>query len=290
MILSSLFFVLIMLILLYWALIPMYCTDLTECRLDSTKSTSAYNWFIGVLFLLMIASSVLTAINCPSENKILNVVYAIFSTIACWAIFAFVVYSREYMRMSFANVFGYLWVSKKANEILAHIIPTKYVDITELMNKLSAQTSTSNGNIYKRDLSTITPEMIEKVSRIRIDDNFELLTYLRSGSNYIPSLEYVKEYTNKIFREDVANAIPDGVKENKDLIELLNVLYTRDIIGEFILFILAGVMCSYLTEYLIKKINCNYKTKEEIDKKIAEYDAQYNQQQQLKEKSIVVTM
>jgi hypothetical protein len=268
----------------------MYCSDLTECRLDSTKSNPAYNWFVGILLVLMVATNMLTAISCPSENKFMNIIYATFSTIACWAIFVFVVYTREYMRMSFANVFGYLWVSKKANDIITHIIPKNYVDLTELLTKLSSNDDSATK--YPKDKQTIT-ELIESVPKIRIDDNFELLTYLRSGSNYIPSLRYIKNYTNKIFKSDIAAAIdsePSTVKENADLLDLLNTLYTRDVIGEFILFILAGVMCSYLSEYLIKKISCSYKTTEEIDRDLAEYNSIYHQQEELKKKQMVVTM
>lgn len=290
MILSSLFFVLIMLILLYWALIPMYCKDALECQLDSDLSMSAYNWFLGVLIALMVASNVLTALGCPSDNKMLNIAYAMFSTLACWAIFGFVVYTREYMRMSFANVFGYMWVSKKANDILTHIVPKNYVDLTELLTKLSTEDPT--GTKYPRDKQSLT-ELIESVPKIRVDDNFELLTYLRSGANYVPSLKYVKDYTNKIFKEDVGAAIDGGidtVKTNTDLVDLLDTLYTRDVIGEVILFSLAAVMCAYLSEYLIKKISCNYKTTAEIEKGIADYDAQYNQQQALEKQKVVVTV
>lgn len=268
----------------------MYCKTTLDCRLDSTLSISAYNWFLGVLIAIMVASNVLTALSCPSDSKMLNVAYAMFSTIACWAIFAFVVYTREYMRMSFANVFGYLWVSKKANDIITHIIPKNYVDLTELITKLSSEDP--SGTKYPRDKQSLT-ELIESVPKIRVDDNFELLTYLRSGANYVPSLKYVKDYTNKIFREEVATAIDGGidtVKTNSDLVDLLDTLYTRDVIGEIILFFLAAVMCAYLSEYLVKKINCNYKTTEEIEKGIADYDAQYNQQQEMEKQKVVVTV
>jgi hypothetical protein len=49
-------------------------------------------------------------------------------------------------------------------------------------------------------------------------------------------------------------------------------------------------MCAYLSEYLIKKISCNYKTTAEIEKGIADYDAQYNQQQALEKQKVVVTV
>jgi hypothetical protein len=239
----------------------------------------------------MIAANILTAINCPSDNKIANVGYAIFSTLACWSIFVFVVYGREYLRMSFANVFGYLWVSKKANDIITKIIPKNYVDLEELITKLSKDTD-DNGTKYPRDKQSLT-ELIESVPKTRIDDNFELLTYLRSGQNYVASLKYVKDFTNKIFRTDIGVEIDQGepsIKKNEDLVELLNILYTRDVIGEIILFILAGVMCAYLSEYLIKKINCSYKTPEEIEKGIDDYNTEYNKQQEMESKQIVVTV
>jgi hypothetical protein len=280
-----------MLILLYWALIPNYCKDTLECHLNSSLTSGAYGWFMTILIILMIAANILTAINCPSDNKIANVGYAIFSTLACWSIFVFVVYGREYLRMSFANVFGYLWVSKKANDIITKIIPKNYVDLEELITKLSKDTD-DNGTKYPRDKQSLT-ELIESVPKTRIDDNFELLTYLRSGQNYVASLKYVKDFTNKIFRTDIGVEIDQGepsIKKNEDLVELLNILYTRDVIGEIILFILAGVMCAYLSEYLIKKINCSYKTPEEIEKGIDDYNTEYNKQQEMESKQIVVTV
>lgn len=285
MILSSLFFVLIMLILLYWALIPNYCSDIIQCRSDSNQTSGAYNWFVGILLVLMVATNVLTAINCPSDNKMANIGYAIFSTLACWSIFLFVVYGREYLRMSFANVFGYMWISKKANDIITQIIPKSYVDLEELITKLNKETDKK----YPIDKNSFD-ELLEAVPKTRIDDNFELLTYLRSGTNYIPSLKYVKNFTNKIFRNDVATAIDTADMKNVQLIELLNLLYIRDVIGEIILFVLSAIMCAYLSEYLINKINCSYKTPEEIEKGIDEYNAEYNKQQEMESKQIVVTV
>jgi hypothetical protein len=280
-----------MLILLYWAFIPNYCKDTVECHLNSSITSGAYGWFMAVLIILMVATNILTAINCPSQNKIVNVGYAIFSTLACWSIFIFIVYGREYLRMSFANVFGYMWVSKKANEIITKLIPKNYVDLEELITKLTKETE-NNTTKYPIDKQSIT-ELIESVPKTRIDDNFELLTYLRSGTNYVSSLKYVKDFTNKVFREDIGTAIDQGepsVKTNTDLVELLNILYTRDVIGEIILFVLASVMCIYLSEYLIKKINCSYKTPEEIQKGIDDYNAEYNKQQEMEKNQIVVTV
>lgn len=293
MILSSLFFVLIMLFLLYWALIPLYCGNLSECRLDSTKTSTPYNWFIGSLTLVMIASSALTAFQCPSTNKTTNVLYAIFSTLACWSIFAFVVYGREYFRMSFANVFGYMWVSKKANDILNKISPANNIDADELIKLLSTNTTDSSGTKYPIGNDADIQLLKKKLTKHSIDDNFELMTYIRSGINYVPSLKYIKDYTNKFFEKPISDAIDsgmDGVKDNADLMELLDTVYTRDIIGEIILFAMAGIMCSYLSEYLIKKINCNYKTKEEIEKGLAEYNEQYNKQKDMEQKQFVVSM
>lgn len=294
MILSSLFFVLIMLVLLYWALIPMYCSDLTACRLNSSLSATAYNWFVGVLVLLMIGSNLLTALQCPSPNKGMNAMYAIFSTLACWALFVFVVFTREYMRMSFANVFGYLWVAKKAGEVLNVLIPANNVDIAELVHKLQDEKPTEDGMTkYPRDAPLPLQSLLNLLQKTRIDDNFELLSYLRSGDNFLASLQYVSKYTNKTFSADVQQAIDGGVESvtaTPALVDLLNVLYTRDVIGEIILLVLAGVMCSYLSEYLIKKINCSYKTTAEIDQGLAEYDAQYNKNQEMENKKMVVTL
>jgi hypothetical protein len=295
MILSSLFFVLIMLVLLYWALIPMYCSDLVACRLNSSLSAMAYNWFVGVLLLLMIVSNLLTALQCPSPNKGMNAMYAIFSTLACWALFVFVVFTREYLRMSFANVFGYLWISKKASEVLNVLIPANNVDIAELVNKLQEEKPKDGETFTKYPDNAPLPlqSLLNLLQKTRIDDNFELLTYLRSGDNFVPSLQYVSKYTNKTFSKDIQTVIDGGVervKENPLLIELLKVLYTRDVIGEVILLVLAGVMSSYLSEYLIKKINCSYKTTAEIEQGLAEYNAQYNQNQDMQDKQIVVTL
>jgi hypothetical protein len=294
MILSSLFFVLIMLVLLYWALIPMYCSDLTACRINSSLTAPAYNWFVGVLILLMIGSNLLTALQCPSPNKGMNAMYAIFSTLACWALFVFVVVTREYMRLSFANVFGYLWVSKKASEILNVLIPTNNVDIAELVDQLQGEKTSEAGSTKYPEKSPLPLQsLINLLQKHRIDDNFELLSYLRSGDNFVPSLQYVSKYTSKTFSGDFQRAIEGGVetvKETPALMDLLNVLYTRDVIGEVILLVLAGVMCSYLSEYLIKKINCSYKTTAEIDQGLAEYNAQYNSNQEMEDKQIVVTL
>jgi hypothetical protein len=208
---------------------------------------------MGVLVVLMVATNVVTAMGCPSENKLANISYAIFSTLACWSVFIFIVYGREYFRMSFANVFGYLWVSKKANDIITKIIPKSRVDFGELLENISKNPATKY-KIENIDLE----KMMEATSKTRIDDTFELLTYLRSGENFVPSLKYVKDFTNKMFDPSIGTAIDAGVdtvKDNADLVELLDVLYTRDVIGEIILFVMAGVMCSYLSEYLIKKIN-----------------------------------
>jgi hypothetical protein len=238
----------------------------------------------------MVSTNILTSINCPSENKIANIGYSVFITLACWSIFLFIVYGREYLRISFANVFGYLWISKKATEIITKIIPKNLIDIEELLRKTKEETGNNKTNYPTDNLSF--QKLIESIPKTRIDDNFELLTYLRSGTNYIPSLTYIKDFTNKVFTENIEKAINngvDGVKENEDLIELLNALYIRDVIGEIILFVLAGVMCSYLSEYLIQKINCSYKTPEEIEKGIDEYNAEYNKQKQMENKQIVVT-
>jgi len=282
-----------MLILLYWALIPLYCGNLSECRLGSPNSSSPYNWFIGGLVLVMMASGALTAFQCPSVNKTTNILYAIFSTLACWSIFAFVVYGREYLRMSFANVFGYMWVSTRANEILNKISPSNNVDADKLIKLLASNNDGSSATKYPIGTEADIEFLKKKLTKYSVDDNFEMMTYIRSGTNYVPSLKYIKDYTNKFFETDISNAIDggiDGVKENEDLMELLNIVYTRDIIGEIILFAMAGIMCSYLSEYLIKKINCNYKTKEEIEKGLNEYNQQYNKQKELEQKQFVVSV
>lgn len=288
-----------MLLLLYWALIPMYCPDLTVCRLNSNASATAYHWFVGVLILLMVGSNVLTAIQCPSQNKGRNVLYAIFSTIACWSLFVFVVYTREYLRMSFANVFGYLWVAKKAGEILNKLSPPSNVNVEELVKSLESDAPHpgGKGNIYntEKDVVPWKTFVLNLLQKVRVDDNFELLSYLRSGENYVPSLNYIQKYTNKPFSDPAAAAaIAEGsvekIQSDANLMALLNVLYTRDVIGEVTLLVLAGVMCAYLSEYLVKKINCSYKTTEEIDQGLAEYDAQYNKKQAMDNKKMVVTL
>lgn len=291
-----------MLLLLYWALIPMYCPDLTVCRMNSNASANAYHWFVGVLVALMVGANVLTALQCPSENKGLNVVYAIFSTVACWSLFVFVVYTREYLRMSFANVFGYLWVAKKAGEILNGLRPSNQVNVEELVASLEQEqhtpgdSSLANGNVYEKPSQVSLKNMLLNwLQKVRIDNPFELLSYLRSGDSFVPSLQYVQKYTNKPFSDpEAAAAITEGSVEkitaNASLVELLNVLYTRDVVGEVLLLVLAGVMCAYLSEYLVKKINCSYKTMEEIDQGLAEYNAQYNQTQAMENKKMVVTL
>jgi hypothetical protein len=275
-----------MLLCLYWGFIPRYCSDLIECRLNPSITSGAYGWFFTILIILMVATNILKSINCPSENKLANIGYSVFITLACWSIFLFIVYGREYLRMSFANVFGYLWISKKATDIITKIIPKNLVDVEELLREIKKEPPNNKTN------QELVQKLIQSIPKTRIDDNFELLTYLRSGTNYVPGLIYIKDFTNKVFTEKVEKAINDGVdavKKNDDLIELLNVLYIRDVIGEIILFVLAGVMCSYLSEYLIQKINCSYKTPQEIEKRIDEYNAEYNKQQQMENKQIVVT-
>jgi hypothetical protein len=281
-----------MLILLYWALIPLYCEPLADCRLDSAKTSTPYNWFLGGLLLVMVASGALTALGCPAENKTMNVLYAIFSTLASWSIFIFVVYGREYFRMSFANVFGYMWVSKRANEILNKISPDANINADELIKLLSTNENSSLSK-YPTETEADIQILKKKLTKHSVDDNFELLTYVRSGINYIPSLKYIKDYTNKFFIASVSNSIDsgmEGVKNNPELMELLDIVYTRDIIGEIILFLMAGIMCAYLSEYLIKKINCSYKTKEEIEKGLNDYNEQYNKQKEMEQKQFVVTV
>jgi hypothetical protein len=282
-----------MLILLYWALIPLYCENITDCRLDSNKTSTPYNWFLGGLLLVMVSSAALTAFQCPSTSKTTNILYAIFSTIACWSIFAFIVYGREYFRMSFANVFGYMWISKKANDILNKISPSNNIDADELIKLLSSNSDSSSVTKYPIGKDSDVEFLKKKLTKHSVDDNFELMTYIRSGINYVPSLKYIKDYTNKFFVKNISDSIDGGqdeVRKNEDLIELLNIVYTRDMIGEIILFAMAGIMCSYLSEYLIKKINCNYKTNEEIDKGLNDYDKEYNKTKQMKQKEFVVRM
>ena len=278
-----------MMFLLYWAFIPAYCSDQLACRMNSEISYNAYNIFIGILILLMIGANALTALGCTSNTRGMNIMYAVFSTIACWSIFAFVVYSREYLRMSFSNVFGYFVVYSKINDILHKIVPKNITNTDILVNLLS---NNEKAKYTKEDELTVSYLFNKALTKLHVDDNFELMTYLRSGTNYVKSLQYVKNYTNAIFRTDIGNAIDGGentIKANTDLVDLLNVLYTRDIVGEIILFVMSGIMCAYLSEYLITKINCNYKSTQEIETSVEKYNEEYNKAQTAKNKQVVVT-
>lgn len=324
MILSSLFFLLIFMAIFYNLIIPSYCNDITLCRLSDQYTNRPYQIFVAVIFSIMLILNVIQALNCPSLNTFNNILLATTTTIACWIIFSFVVYFREYFRMSFANVFGYLAMSTTFAKILPNIVNPSVIDSSVLETALdkfkptSIEEYTKNGKLKDEELlKLLTNEMI----KIKVNDNLQLLSYLRSGTNFIYSLIFLSTYTNVYFKTDIQKGleqikdiaigmkkktetengiseqdktdaftkISNIVKENSQLLELLNTLYYRDIIGEVIVFILAGTMCVYLSNYLITKINCNYKTKSQIDQSINEYNAIYNENKQQKNKEIVVT-
>lgn len=324
MILSSLFFLLIFMAVFYNLMIPSYCNDFTLCRLWDEPTSTPYQIFIVVVIAVMLLLNIIQALKCPSLNTFNNILLATATTISCWIIFSFVVYFREYFRMSFANVFGYLAMASTFSKILPNIVNPSVIDSAVLETALdkfkpnSIEQTKESGKLKDEELlKLLTNEMI----KIKVNDNLQLLSYLRSGTNFIYSLIFLSNYTNVYFKTDIQKGleqikviaidmksktenengiseqdktdaftkISNIVKENSQLLELLNTLYYRDIIGENIVFILAGTMCVYLSNYLITKINCNYKTKTQIVQSIDQYNAIYNENQEQKKKEIVVT-
>ena len=278
---------------------------------DETTST-AYTIFSAVIVLFMLVVNSFQALSCNSMNPFNNILISTTSTFACWIIFIFVVYNKEYFRMCFANVFGYLATSTTLQQLLPLIVNPNVVDtgiLQQALKQINSEHNNTKEQIKPEDIGNI---LSKELIKIPINDNLHLLSYLRSGTNFVYSLLFIRNYTNVYFKTEIQNTIDELkkitdnitpqtkqndfqtisniVSNNQLLLQLLNTIYFKDIIGEIILFILAGIMCIYLNNYLISKINCNYKTKQQIETSIDQYNEIYNYNKSQTDKQIVVSL
>ncbi len=207
MILSSIFFLLIFMAIFYNLILPSFCNNITLCRIWDEPSSTAYQIFSGVIVLIMLLINIFQALNCPSLNTSNNILLAAASTFACWLIFVFVVYTKEYFRMSFANVFGYIAMYSYIGKILPLIVNPNVIE-TGILQSAIQQVQSGDTRISNEELGKLlTNEMI----KIPIKDNFQLLSFIRSGTNFIYSLMFLSTYTNVYFKTDIQNTL-DSIK------------------------------------------------------------------------------
>lgn len=308
---SALVFVLfVWTIVLYMVLIPYFASKAEDKMMNDASSISAYMvYFVGIL-IFQIIQGIVQVLPCNGTALPLRITYVILLTGACWTIFAIVLFSRELMRMPFANTFGYLYVSKKLQDALQVLIPKNLTNTNILIDTLKqSSTSLSSSSSSAVDKAFLSEMMKNVLTKTHVEDNYELSTLIRSGTNFIKSLKYINDYTTTIFDTpyiaNINQIYATLTKEKKNnnagmdmadtpdtdtdmpaivllspLVTLLQIVYTRDQIGEFLLLFLVGIMCIVLTMYVVQKNACSAKSLTQINQEVAEYEAQQQQEPQ----------
>ena len=191
-----------------------------------------YNWFLSGFIIFCVISNAIQAYNCT--HNFVDIIGASLFTILSWMCFAIVIVYREYLRIPVSNVLGYLVYSRNIEYLVNDI--NKYIKCAD-------------------------PEKCPKDDERSV---FEICTLLRSGKLFDLSILYLWPQLNN--PEEVglgeSSRETNGILHitNPDLIRCINDLfmacYKRDLIGDIVLFSLTGVMCVFISEYIMSSYKC----------------------------------
>lgn len=213
--------------------------------ISTIKLDSMNGYYIGFIGLLVTASVVGNTIQIYlCNNKISDIWKSIIYTLLGWMAFVIVVVYREALRIPFSNILGYLVYSTTIENLV---------------------------NCINSELACKDPENCPKDIERTI---FEICTLLRSGRLFDVSLLYLwPQFKSSsevsagnhldgtpIISTDEANHESSFRIINQELgtcvSNLFMVCYNRDLLGEFVLFILTGILCCFVCEYVISTIKC----------------------------------
>ena len=208
--------------------------------LKNEAESKYYNWFLIAFGSLCIVSNSVQLYSCT--HKVVDIFGAIIYTLLSWMCFIIVVVYREYLRIPIANVIGYLMYSRS---------------IEHWVNCI-------NGII--KNIKCADPENCPKDEERSI---FEICTLLRSGKLFDLSIIYLWPQLNKLtgLNQGDSNESPISMESdgnlritNTDLIQCISGLfitcYKRDLMGDIILFSLTGILCVFISEYILSTYKC----------------------------------
>ena len=200
----NLVFIIISTLVLYWKRVDYY-KDASADKINKSNNYLYNNIYLpGTIISQLIINIITNIINCSSN--ISAVLFVMLYTLMAWVSFIIIVYSKDYLRIPMANVFGYIWCSAK-------IKPAIY------------SLNLVNNDMSPFDLSS-TIIQLENSWRT---DSIQLPTATESSTD----------------------------DSNSSLNKLLHIYCLRDLIGEFVLFTLSGIMSVFMAEYLLITNTCN---------------------------------
>ena len=242
----NILFIIISTIVLYRKRIA-HCKDI-ENNPDKPNepNLSTYNKYLYFTITSQCIINIITNIIVCTNNSFSEVGYVILYTLITWFTFAIIVTFKQYLRIPISNIFGYLWYYKVLSKALKK---NSFLDVLK----------TISGN---DDLSKLK-EFVPTVESITTNSTSNLDIFNESTSliidEYTKKLIYVDKEKVDNENKDIIVTIPyfqDGFNKNTQCFDIIKACCKRDMFGELILFVLAGIMCVFMAEYILTMNTC----------------------------------
>jgi hypothetical protein len=245
-----------------------------------------YKWLLGILGIVFIVSNSIQTYLCT--KKWFDIISSIIYTLLSWMCFAISIVYRETLRIPIANVIGYLFYSKT----IEHLVNCINANIKECTDPVKCPkddersifeicTLLRSGKLFDLSVMYLWPQLKEPNAINQIEKSLKDIknqkdkstkdntpeptvtdnTSVESPSKDIPiPMEEVDPAITDTFLPQTGGSTGDIPIENRALIECISNLfmtcYHRDLVGDIILFSLTGVLCVYISEYMLSTYKC----------------------------------
>jgi hypothetical protein len=232
-------------------------TNIEEIKKDI--QSIYYKWLLGILVIVFICSNAIQTYLCTKQ--ILDIFTSVIYTLLSWMCFSISIVYREYLRIPIANVIGYLFYSKKI-ENLVNCINSQIKECTDPdkcpkddeRSIFEICTLLRGGKLFDLSVLYLWPQLNES-NGIGVNKSDNPI----KEEEPIKEKEPIKEDTNVSPVLTGGSGIPLSITQ-PELLECISNLfmtcYHRDLIGDIILFSLTGVLCVYISEYILSTYKC----------------------------------
>lgn len=217
--------------------------SISYIKLDSINKY--YIGFVGIIVSASIIGNTIQMYLC--NNNISDIWKYMIYTILGWMAFVIVVVYREALRIPFSNVLGYL-VYSTTIENLVNCINSSITcadpdncpkDIERTIFEIC--TLLRSGRLFDASLLHLWPQF-KTSSEVAAGDHLD-------GTPSISSYEASNETTFRIINQELGVCVSN----------LFMICYNRDLLGELVLFMMTGVLCSFICEYVLSTFKCKNK-------------------------------